>query len=135
MRENEGAALCAIRWSEIFPWLSIAKRLSAGPVPSPMTFGAAAALLTLLGWWVIAGIFSQMEPRTRVGPSEFGSQSAWQVIDNTVPNRPFAGWEQMGSQGCPAGSRERGAGSGQQEPPKGYPAERQSGLKIYLWAR
>ena len=134
MRENEGVALCAIRWSEIFPWLSIASGFRLALSLRLMTFGAAAALLTLLGWWVIAGIFSRDGTTNKSWTSEFGSQSAWQVIDNTVPNRPFAGWEQMGSH--PEGARQ-GAGSGEQgagsrEPPKGYPAERQSGLKIYL---
>ena len=58
MVENEGVALRAIRWSEIFPWLSIAKSFRLAVTLRLMTFGAAAVLLTLLGWWVIAGIFS-----------------------------------------------------------------------------
>ena len=58
MLENEGVALRAIRWSEIFPWLSIAKSFRLAVSLRLMTFGAAAVLLTLLGWWAIAGIFS-----------------------------------------------------------------------------
>ena len=41
-----------------FPWLSIAKSFRLAVTLRLMTFGAAAVLLTLLGWWAIAGIFS-----------------------------------------------------------------------------
>ncbi len=125
MLENEGVALRAIRWSEIFPWLSIAKSFRLAVTLRLLTFGAAAVLLTLLGWSAIAGLFSHEEtveingegvtkafppgleglaqnPRvekngeksTKTVPnsswtSEFPGQSPWQVIDHTVPNRPF----------------------------------------------
>ena len=71
MLENEGVALRAIRWSEIFPWLSIAKSFRLAVTLRLLTFGAAAVLLTLVGWWAIAGIFSHDEgdAPTAVGPA------------------------------------------------------------------
>ena len=45
MREKEGVALKAIRWSEIFPWLSIGKSFRLAIGPRPLVFGAAALLL------------------------------------------------------------------------------------------
>ncbi len=129
MRENEGVALRAIRWSEILPWLSIAKSFRLALSLRLMTFGAAAALLTLLGWWVIAGIFSRDGAANKSWTSEFGSQSAWQVIDDSVPNRPFADWEQAGSGEQGAGSREQ-AGSHPEGAWQG--AGRQSGLRIHF---
>lgn len=51
----------AICWSEIFPWLSIAKGFRLAVTLKLMTFGAVAVLLTVLGWWEIARIFSRQE--------------------------------------------------------------------------
>ena len=53
MLEKEGVALKAIRWSEIFPWLTIGKSFRLAIGPRPMVFGAAALLLTLGGWYAI----------------------------------------------------------------------------------
>ena len=93
MLDNEGVALQAIRWSEIFPWLSIAKSFRLAITLRLITFGAAAVLLTLLGWWGIASVFSHEESLNGSWTGSFQGQSAWQVIDNSVPNRPFAGFD------------------------------------------
>jgi len=90
MIENEGVALRAIRWSEIFPWLSIARCFRLAGTLRLMVFGAVAVLLTLLGWWVIAEVFSHREELNRSWTGSFGNQSVWQVIDGTVPDQPFA---------------------------------------------
>jgi len=90
MMEKEGVALQAIRWSEIFPWLSIAKSFRLAVTLRLMTFGAAAVLLTLLGWWAVASMFSHEGVPNSSWTSVFGDQSVWQVIDHTVPSRPFA---------------------------------------------
>ena len=90
MLENEGVALRAIRWSEIFPWLSIAKSFRLAVSLRLMIFGAAAVLLTLLGWWAIAGLFSHDGVPNGSWTGVFRDQSAWQVIDHAVPNQPFA---------------------------------------------
>ena len=74
MLENEGVALRAIRWSEIFPWLSLAKCFRPAVSLRLMTMGAAAVLLTLLGWWVIAGIFPHDGVRNSSWTAEFGGQ-------------------------------------------------------------
>ena len=90
MLENEGVALRAIRWSEIFPWLSIAKSFRLAVTLRLLGFGAAAVLLTLLGWWAIAGVFSHDGAPNGSWTGSFSDQSAWQVIDHSVPNQPFA---------------------------------------------
>src|SRR5208282_4243693 len=91
MLENDGVALRAIRWSPIFPWLSIAKSFRLAVTLRLMVFGAVAVLLTLLGWWEIAGLFSHDTARNSSWNDSFPDQTAWQVIDRSVPNRPFAG--------------------------------------------
>ncbi|MEI8373626.1 MAG: hypothetical protein WCJ35_12435 [Planctomycetota bacterium] len=93
MLDNEGVVLRAICWSEIFPWLSIAKSFRLAITLRLITFGAAAVLLTLLGWWGIANIFSHERVPSSSWTGSFQGQSAWQVIDNSVPNRPFAGFD------------------------------------------
>ncbi|MGO9111754.1 MAG: hypothetical protein ACLP9L_21215 [Thermoguttaceae bacterium] len=90
MLENEGVALRAIHWSEIFPWLSITRSFRLAVSLRLMTFGAVAVLLTLLGWWGIAGIFSHEGAPNSSWTGVFEDQSAWRVIDRSVPNRPFA---------------------------------------------
>ena len=90
MLENEGVALRAIRWSEIFPWLSIAKGFRLAVTLRLMTFGAAAVLLTLLGWWLVACMFSHEGLPNSSWSDAFPDQSPWQVIDQTVPDAPFA---------------------------------------------
>ncbi|MGA2253970.1 MAG: hypothetical protein ABSG53_04855 [Thermoguttaceae bacterium] len=90
MVENEGVALRAIQWSAILPWLSIVKSFRLAVTLRLMTFGAVAVLLTLLGWWTLAEIFSHGGDLNSSWSSAFGNQSAWQVIDRTVPSRPFA---------------------------------------------
>ena len=89
MLENEGVALRAIRWSEIFPWLSIVKSFRLAVTLRLMTFGAAAVLVTLLGWWAIAGLFSHEGALNSSWTGPFPGQSPWRVIDRTVPSKPF----------------------------------------------
>jgi hypothetical protein len=101
MLENEGVALRSIRWSEIFPWISIGKSFRLAVTLRLMTLGAAAVLLTLVGWWQIACLFSHEEAADVAGEKQsipnrswsgtFPQQSAWQVIDHAVPNHPFTG--------------------------------------------
>jgi hypothetical protein len=96
MLENEGVALRAIRWSEILPWLSIAKGFRLAVTVRLLIFGAAAVLLTLLGWWGIACLFSHdgVVPNSSwTGP--FQDRSAWQVIDHSVPSQPSEIYEQI----------------------------------------
>jgi len=93
MLDNEGVALRAIHWSEIFPWLSIIKSFRLAITLRLVTFGAAAVLLTLLGWWGIARIFSHEGVPSSSWSGPFPDQSAWQVIDRAVPDQPFGGLE------------------------------------------
>jgi hypothetical protein len=91
MLENEGVALRAIRWSEIFPWLSIAKSFRLAVTLRLIVFGAAAALLILMGWWVIAGVFLRDGQSNNSWSGAFDQQSVWQLINRSVPDRPLAG--------------------------------------------
>ena len=94
MLENEGVALRAIRWSEIFPWLSIAKCFRLAVTLRLMVFGAAAVLLTLLGWWAIAGFLPRRGAQQQLDrPSSRTSRPGKSSIIS-VPNRPFAHWQQ-----------------------------------------
>jgi len=90
MLENDGVALRVIRWSEIFPWLGIAKCFRLAATLRLMTFGAVAVLFTLLGWWAIAGVFRHDGQLNGSWTGAFQDQSAWQVINRAVPNQPFA---------------------------------------------
>jgi hypothetical protein len=91
MLEKEGVALKAIRWSEIFPWLSIGKSFRLAIGPRPLVFGAAALLLTLGGWYAIAYIFKDDDGLNQSWRETFGDERVWAVIDRAVPNQPFAG--------------------------------------------
>ncbi len=90
MLEKEGVALKAIRWSEIFPWLSIGKSFRLAIGPRPLVFGAAALLLTLGGWYTIAYIFRHDDVLNDSWREAFGEEKVWEVIDHGVPNQPFA---------------------------------------------
>ena len=81
MLENEGVALRAIRWSEIFPWLSIGKSFRLAISPRLVVFGAAALFLTLLAWWMVASFFCIL--------THSDAQPPWPVVDAGVPNCPF----------------------------------------------
>ncbi len=89
MLENEGVALRAIRWSEIFPWLCIGKSLRLAISPRLLVFGAAALLLTLVGWWVIAGAFRHGDQLNGSWRDAFGDAPFWEVIDRGVGDRPL----------------------------------------------
>jgi hypothetical protein len=91
MLEKEGAALRAIRWSEIFPWLGIGRCFRLAISPRLLTFGAASLLLTLAGWSAIADLFKRDVKDFSGGSwrAAFGNRSAWDVIDQGVPERPF----------------------------------------------
>ncbi len=88
MLENEGVALRAIRWSEIFPWLSIGKSFRLALSLRLVVYGAAAWLLTLLTWWIIAWCFSSDTGLNDSWRAAFGDETVWQVIDRSVPDRP-----------------------------------------------
>ena len=90
MLENEGVALRAIRWSEICPWLSIVKCIRLAVGFRLLILGGLAAFLTLLGWWTIASVFSHDGVANASWTKVFAERSAWGVIDESVPNKPFS---------------------------------------------
>jgi hypothetical protein len=89
MVENEGVSLRAIRWSEIFPWLSLASAFRLAASLRLMVIGSVAILLTLFGWWTIARVFSHNGALNRSWAEAFGQHTAWEVIDDSVPNQPL----------------------------------------------
>lgn len=89
MLENEGVALKAIRWSEIFPWLAIGKSLRLAVSPRLLVFGAAALVLTLAGWYTIATAFHHDGELNGSWGDSFGNAEVWEVINGGVPNRPL----------------------------------------------
>ena len=96
MLEKEGVALKAIRWSEIFPWLSIGKSFRLAIGPRPLVFGAAALLLTLGGWYTIAYVFRHDDKlndswaRGVLTRSRFGKSSIMEVLQTGNRSRPIA---------------------------------------------
>jgi hypothetical protein len=81
MLENEGVALKAIRWSEIFPWLNIGRSFRLAISLRLLVYGAAALLLTLVGWWAIANLFSHDKAPNASWSGVFAEETPWQVID------------------------------------------------------
>jgi hypothetical protein len=90
MVDQEGVALRSIQWCEVFPWLNLAKCFRLAISVRLLVFGAAAVLLTLVGWRGIAGMFAKDGEIQGSWASQFGNESAWEVIDGSVPNQPFA---------------------------------------------
>jgi hypothetical protein len=85
MSEHDGVTLCSIRWSEVFPWLGTLRSFRLAVPLRVLALGAAGLLLMLLGWSVIGGIFSGSEQAGELWKSQFGTASAWGVIDQAVP--------------------------------------------------
>ena len=90
MSENDGVTLRSIHWLEIFPWLSIARSFRLAVTLRLLVLGAAAILLTLLGWWCFACWAFSGDPQAKgFWVDQFGESSPWAVIDHAVPDRPF----------------------------------------------
>jgi hypothetical protein len=99
MAENDGVTLRSIQWSEIFPWLGLVRTFRLAVSLRALLLGAAAVLLTLAGWSSIAWLFCNKDASDRPNDlaakcwtDTFDDNSAWQVIDRAVPDRPFQPW-------------------------------------------
>ena len=48
-----------VAWSELFPWLILMRAVRIALLARVLVLGAAGLLATMLGWWLIAGVFSR----------------------------------------------------------------------------
>src|SRR5487761_499827 len=55
---NEQGPLREVSWLEIFPWLLLVRAFRVSIQVWQLLLGAAGALLTILGWWALAQLFS-----------------------------------------------------------------------------
>ena len=89
MLEHEGVALREIHWSEILPWMSLGKSFRLAASLRLVVYGAVALLLTLFGWWIIAGVLSSREGGLNNSWADaFGGSPPWDVLNQSVPDRP-----------------------------------------------
>ncbi len=48
-----------VAWSELFPWLILTRSVRISLMARVLLLGAAGLLATMLGWWLLAGMFSR----------------------------------------------------------------------------
>ncbi len=89
MSVNEGVTLNSVRWLEVHPWLNIVRSFRIAVSLRVLLLGALGFLLTLLGWWCIAGMFPKDSQAAAAWQRLGGDTSPWAVIDHAVPNQPF----------------------------------------------
>lgn len=107
MLGQEEGRVRAVVWSELFPWLSLFRTFRLAIGFRVLVLSAAALVLTLLGWWLLAAIFQESSPQGSVArraaaavfravpepeglPAEpparaFGATPAWVWVEMTAP--------------------------------------------------
>jgi hypothetical protein len=86
MIENDGGTVRAVAWKELCPWLSIFRVFRLSIAFPAILLGAAAILLTAVGWGTIALVFSTDSPATAwLAPY---AKSSWLAVTDLVPNKP-----------------------------------------------
>ncbi|MGA2033934.1 MAG: hypothetical protein ABSG68_16930 [Thermoguttaceae bacterium] len=88
MSQHEDGTVRTIAWSEIFPWLTLPRVFRVALSLRCLVLGAAAILLTLLGWWCLAAIFPDNPQAQEIWKAQSGGASPWTVIEQSVPNIP-----------------------------------------------
>jgi len=83
MIEHDSHTLRAIAWSEIFPWLSIARVFRISIAARVLALAAVAILITATGWGILGVIFGTPVP----GFTPF-AKCSWLAVTETVPNKP-----------------------------------------------
>ena len=76
MSVNEGVTLNSVRWLEVHPWLTIVRSFRIAVSLRVLVLGALGFLLTLLGWWCIAGMFPKDSPAANAWQRLGGDTSA-----------------------------------------------------------
>jgi hypothetical protein len=80
MIEQDKGTIRAVAWTELFPWLIIARSFRLAISLRSLVLGAVGILLMLTGWGVISIVFS---------PSEsFQPDCPWNTLANVIPNTP-----------------------------------------------
>lgn len=86
MMEHDGNQIRVVAWSEVFPWLRIARAFRPAISVRTLLFGAFGILLTVLGWGFIGGVFQSESASTRwLDPYV---SCSWGTVSRCVPNRP-----------------------------------------------
>jgi hypothetical protein len=86
MAESNSTPLRAAAWSELFPWLSIARAFRLAIAVRSLILGAMGILLTVLVWGVIGLTFGTDEPATEwLRPF---TANPWTELTKDVPNQP-----------------------------------------------
>lgn len=87
MLGDEGV-LRRVAWSELFPWLILARCFRLAIRFRALALAAAAILATLVGWALLGLVLSDGSGTTSPAPSL--GQYPWQALDTLVPDQPFA---------------------------------------------
>ena len=86
MIEHDSHTLRAIAWSEVFPWLSIARVFRVSIAARMLVLAAVAILITATGWGILGAIFGTDSPATQwLTPF---SNCSWLAVTERVPNQP-----------------------------------------------
>jgi hypothetical protein len=86
MMESDSGTIRTVVWKELCPWLSIFRVFRLSIAFAAILFGAAAILLTAIGWAVLATVFSTTTPGTEwLAP--YGN-CPWRAVTSVVPDQP-----------------------------------------------
>ncbi|MEN6558031.1 MAG: hypothetical protein ABFC54_07610 [Thermoguttaceae bacterium] len=64
MVEHDNSTLRTIAWAEVFPWLGLVRAFRIAIAVRMLVFGAAALLITLIGWGALGVLFGTDQPAT-----------------------------------------------------------------------
>jgi hypothetical protein len=56
---NEPTKIREVAWSELFPWLMLLRSVRVSLMARVLVLGAVGLVATMLGWWLLAALFSQ----------------------------------------------------------------------------
>lgn len=86
MMESDSGTIRTVVWKELCPWLNIFRVFRLSIALPALLFGAAAILLTAIGWWFVALFFGADSLGTQwLAPY---SNSPWTAVTTMVPDQP-----------------------------------------------
>ncbi len=89
MLETDEGTVRKVAWPEIFPWLGIVRVFRLAISLRVLVLGAMGIMLTLLGWWGLAKVFSRSEP-TGTYYQEVSGDLSWIKTGEDVQSKfPF----------------------------------------------